>query len=148
MAAPCQRIARVRKKETRAYYLAYFHPWVIAEQDACEHVPALSHLAPAVDGVAKKWTHACTTWLAGKVLTLEMRHVVQNFFAVTRARPNDKEGERNQSDEEISDQDLDVNMHELEELLVTTLGASKRDWNSGGRRTPRECRGWHCSCAQ
>ena len=47
------------------------------------------------------------------------------FFAVTRARPDDKEVERTQSDEEISDQDLDLEGHDLEQLLQTTPGGRK-----------------------
>ena len=54
-----------------------------------------------------------------------MKCVVQNYFAVTRARPNDKEVERNQSDEEISDQDLDVHAYDLESLLTTTAGGRR-----------------------
>ena len=58
-------------------------------------------------------------------MSQEMKHIIQNFFAVTRARPDDKEVERNQSDEEISDEELDANAYELEELLLTTPGGRK-----------------------
>ena len=105
--------------------MAYFHPWVIAEEDAMEHVPVVMNLARGKDGKSMTWREACTTWLAGHVLSQEMKHIIQNFFAVTRARPNDKEVERNQSDEEVSDEDLDVNAHDLEELLLTTPGGRK-----------------------
>ena len=105
--------------------LAYFHPWVIADEDAIPHVPTLATLAPGEQTNKRRWTEACTTWLSGRVLTMEMKYVIQNFFAVTRSRPQDKEVERTQSDEDISDADLDINAHDLEELLMTIPGGRR-----------------------
>ena len=105
--------------------MAYFHPWVIEKEDACEHVPTFWDLAAVDEKDEKNWSTACSTWLAGNVLTLEMKVLLQNFFAVTRARPDDKEVERTQRDKEISDQDLDLEGHDLEQLLQTTPGGRK-----------------------
>ena len=112
--------------------MAYFHPWVIREEDARLHVTTFTNLVGSEHGVhdpKKKWRVACATWLNGNVLTQEKKHTIQNLFAVTRARPNDIEIERNNSDEELSDNELDIETIDLEELLIT---------HPGGRRYMRE----------
>ena len=58
-------------------------------------------------------------------MTLEMKIVIPFFLAVTRAQLDDKEVRCTQSDEEISDQVLDLEGHDLEQLLLTTPGGRK-----------------------
>ena len=79
----------------------------------------------ANDPPNNRWTKACTTWLSGDVPTQDIKYTIQNFFTVTRARPSEKEVEINQSDENLSDVDLEVDAHNLEDLLITRPGGKQ-----------------------
>ena len=113
--------------------MTYFHPWVIREEDAAEHVPTARALTVDAQTSASRWPAACAAWLNGNILTEEMKVVIQNFIAVTRVRPNDKEVERNNSDEEISDDELVAGIEDLPELLTTKPGG-----RAGSRRQPAD----------
>jgi hypothetical protein len=60
-------------------------------------------------------------WLNGRILTEESRKYIHNFIVVTCVRPGDAE-EEDRSDEQVSDEELEVNEFNFAEVIETRIG--------------------------
>ena len=78
------------------------------------------------------WKDAFHDWIAGNVLCEEAKQHIHNYLMVTQTRLEegglDEEGH---SDDMLSDEDLKVGDHELEEVLQTHFGARDEDEVAG-----------------
>ena len=97
--------------------LTYFHPWTLTPQDATEHVPHVNDL-----GKRNEWVQRCNTWLQGRILTEEMRRIVTHVARVTSIRPKESNDMAGDSEDEISDREVDVCEEDLEMVLQTNPG--------------------------
>jgi len=66
-------------------------------------------------------------WLNGKVLCREAKRHICNFIAVYRVRPQDEDAEDCNSDDIISDEELELSSHNLAEALTTKIGGRDPD---------------------
>ena len=99
--------------------LTYFHPWTLLQAQACPHVPHVAHLGGRERGL---WTQSCNAWLQGQILTEEVRRLVTNFASVTSVRPQERDVEAGNSQEEVSDVECCVQEEDLEAVLETKTG--------------------------
>ena len=98
--------------------MAYFHPWTLRRADDDEHVRYAGRLRPTQD----TWQDALATWLDGKILCREAMRYVSNFLCVHRVRPNNDDSEVGNSDDVISDEELQISSERLAEALATRIG--------------------------
>ena len=75
------------------------------------------------------WNGALRHWLDGHVLCEEVKRYVGNFMAVTRVRPDgDEPGDLDNSDDLLSDEELDLTTGNLAQALETrTVVGAKAD---------------------
>ena len=97
--------------------LTYFHPWTLQSQNAVAHVPHVQEL-----GQRNAWASTCNEWLEGGILTEEMRRVITHFNSVTSLRPKSAEGVAGDSEDDVSDRELDLCEEDLENVLQTQPG--------------------------
>lgn len=128
---PMPKHGRGNRERTCRLLLTYFHPWVAVESHARQHVPVIGSLAPEIEDIGNRWSTACKRWMSGQILTDDVRQKVQNFLAVTRTRPQDKDVAALNSDEAVSDVELKVQEEDLDEVLKTKPGG--RQPNKRGR---------------
>ena len=64
---------------------------------ATEHVPHVATLG------SECWSDACNRWLKGLILTEEVRRLVTNFASVTSVRPQERDVEAANSQDDNSD---------------------------------------------
>ena len=102
--------------------MAYFHPWTLRQMDADIHVPHAGELRSA----HQTWQEALTLWLDGNILCAEAKRYVGNFLSVHRVRPRDDESDENNSDDLVSDEELQVSTASLAEALNTRIGGKQR----------------------
>ena len=72
-----------------------------------------------------------SSWYNGGVLTEEMRRVLHNFGTVVRVRPQDKDIEANNSDEELEDMMCIVRDEDLANVLQTKIGGRRGKTDKG-----------------
>ena len=94
----------MEQERTAALLMTYFHPHTMRRDLADEHVPYLG----ALQGPHPTWVNALQHWFDGRVLCEEVKRYLGNFMAVTRVRPDDDPGELNNSDECLSDEELEL----------------------------------------
>ncbi len=88
-----------------ALIMSYFHPFTLNPDFGSEEVPFLGNLCAA----GLSWQASLRHWFDGRVLCEETKRYVNNFLAVTRARPCDDED--GHSDEQLSDDELVIGAH-------------------------------------
>ena len=115
-------------ERTARLIMSYFHPWTLRESDADEHVPFAGNLRKS----GESWDNALRTWLDGRVLTKESARHVGNFMSVYRVRPRDSTEEMQASDEDVSDEELVLDVEDLEEVLQTRIGGREQDLGKDG----------------
>ena len=98
--------------------LAYFHPWTLRLDDIDPHVPHASQLK----GEHATWQVALASWLDGGILSRESKRYVSNFLSVYRIRPTDDDEDDANSDDLVSDVELDVSHVDLAGALETRIG--------------------------
>ena len=119
-ACPMPRNGTEEAERSAALILSYFHPWTLNPEAADTNVPFLGELCEA----GMSWHDSLLHWFDGRVLCIETKRYVDNFLAVTRARPEDGADER--SDESISDDELVVGRHNFAKVVKTRMGAGKQ----------------------
>jgi len=122
---PMPRRGADTNERNAALTLTYFHPFTLNPDIADEHVPFLGNLCVA----GMTWHASLLQWFDGRVLCQETKQYLDNFFAVTRARPEEDAGEH--SDNNFSDEELDVGAHNFKDILKTRMG-------TGMERKPAE----------
>jgi hypothetical protein len=87
-----------------ALVMMYFHPFTLNPEMSVEHVPIFGRLCPA----DKTWNDSLRFWLNGRILTEESNKYVCNFIVV--------------SDEQLSDEELEVTKFNFAEVIKTRIG--------------------------
>jgi len=116
--APLPRHGGAEQQRAALIIMSYFHPWTLRHADAQEHVP----YAGALRHERATWQEVMCTWFDGKVLCAEAKRYVGNFLSVHRVRPTDDGSEDGNSDDIISDEELQVSQTTLAEALATRIG--------------------------
>ena len=98
--------------------MSYFHPWTLRSADADEHVKYAGSLRSS----GESWQDALHKWLDGNILSHEAQRYIRNFFNVHRMRPHDEENDDCNSDDIVSDEELEVSRSSLAEALATRIG--------------------------
>ena len=83
------------KERNAMLVMTYFHQFTLLTNESVD-VPHVSELRRGND----KWETALVQWLAGNVLTQEVRNLIQNFFFVAQMRP-DFVPDENKNDDDI-----------------------------------------------
>ena len=104
------------KDRNASILLTYFHPFTLNPDNADGDVPFLGNLCEA----GLTWNESLLKWFDGRVACQETKRYVDNFLAVTRTRPDDEAGER--SDDDFSDEELEISAHNFSEILKTRMG--------------------------
>ena len=107
--------------------MTYFHPWTLRPDAADQHVV----FAGSLCGEAPTWETAMVAWLDGGVQTKEAARYVGNFLSVYRVRPRDADEAGERSDEDVSDEELDVGFDQLDEALKSRVGGKRRKDGDG-----------------
>ena len=98
--------------------MAYFHPWTTRENDGqSKHVPYAGNMRDLESGT---WEESLKVWLNGNVISEESIRYISNFLCVYRVRPTDP-SEDVRSDEDVSDEELQLTAEDLEEVLKPEL---------------------------
>ena len=127
--APVPRHAVGQQQRAAMIVMTYFHPWTLRQQDADIHVPHVGELRCA----QQSWQEVLTQWLAGNILCAESKRYVGNFLSVHRVRPRDNESDECNSDDLVSDEELQVSNASLSQALNTRIGGKQcgQDFNEG-----------------
>ena len=120
-------------ERSAAMVMTYFRPHTLLRGLADKHVLHLADFRGGHD----TWQKALTHWLNGGVLCEESKKHINNFLAVTRARPagDDDELDGN-SDDMLSDEELFVTSGQLDEALGTAhaeLSGAEEEQDVEGR---------------
>ena len=98
--------------------MAYFHPWTLRKNDAeNSYVPFAGDLR--AEDIS--WQDALATWLNGEVISEESMRYIHNVLSVYRVRPRDPT-EDVLSDEDFSDEELELTEVDLERALKSKVG--------------------------
>jgi hypothetical protein len=114
---PMPRHGKDQKDRNAAIVMTYFHPFTLNPEHADDNVPFLGSLCQA----GMTWHGSLLHWCDGRIPCQETKRYLDNLFAVTRARPDDDVAEN--SDEELSDEELDINGHNFDQIVKTRMGA-------------------------
>ena len=98
--------------------MTYFRPWTCRAKDEEEHVPYAGHLR----GECNTWQEALASWLDGGILCKESKRYIGNFLTVHRVRPSGDDSDDAPSDDQVSDEELEVSHARLNEALETRVG--------------------------
>ena len=101
-----------------AIVMSYFHPWTLRIDDADNHVKHASCLR----GQDQTWQDALQLWLSGNVLCQEAKQYVGNFLSVHRMRPRDDDSDEGNSQDIVSDEELEISRASLKDALTTRVG--------------------------
>jgi hypothetical protein len=98
--------------------MAYFHPWTLRKNDAeNSYVP----LAGDLRAEDVSWQDALAMWLNGEVMSEESMRYINDVLSVYRVRPRDPT-EDVLSDEDFSDEELELTEVDLERALKSKVG--------------------------
>ena len=106
-----------------AIVMSYFHPWTLRVDDADSHVKHASCLR-AED---QNWQDALRFWLNGNVLCQEAKQYVGNFLSVHRMRPRDDDSDDGNSQDIVSDEELEISRSSLKDALTTRVGGKDKE---------------------
>ena len=98
--------------------MTYVHPWTLRAGEGDDHVPFVGSRRQG----AETWQEALQTWLDGGILCNEAARYVGNFLSTYRVRPGDDDSDGGNSDDLISDDELQVSKASLEEALTSRIG--------------------------
>ena len=110
---PMPRRGADQQERNAALIMTYFHPFTLDPSASTDHVPFLGSLCKA----GATWHESLLRWFDGRVLSHESKRYVDNFLAVTRARPDDEADEH--SDNKFDDDELIVGAHNFASILKT-----------------------------
>ena len=120
---PMPRRGKGERERNAALIMTYFHPFTLNPEHADGDVPFLGNLC--MPGLT--WHDSMLRWFDGRVACQETKRYLHNFMSVTRARPEEHEEEH--SEDQLSDEELQVNKHNFRDALKTRMGSGpqKRD---------------------
>ena len=119
LGSPVPRHGRGTAERSAAIVMSYFHPWSLQSAVACDYVPLASALRPE----GSSWQEVLAQWLSCGLLCEESKRHVSNFIAVHRMRPTDDDDDLGANSEDmVSDEELQVNNDNLQEALATKVG--------------------------
>ena len=128
------RQSKEQEDKNASLLLTYLHPWTLCQDAADEHVVHLGQLC--TPGLS--WQQSLLRWFDGRVLCTEAKTYIDNFLAVTRARPFEEETLEH-SDNEFSDEDLCVDKDNFAMVVKTRMGAGrKKNLNAMGHHSDSE----------
>ena len=119
--SPIPRHSHGEQQRAAAIVMSYFHPWTLRLADEEEHVRFAGHLRTP----EQTWQDALQTWLNGSILCLESKQFIGNFLAVHRMRPGDEEEDMCNSDDIVSDEELELSRASLTAALETKVGGKE-----------------------
>jgi len=90
---------------------------------ADEHVP----YAGALRERDATWQQSLQQWLDGRILCEEAKRYVGNFLAVHRVRPQNDDSDDTNSDDAVSDEELEVANADLQGALGTRIGGRGKE---------------------
>ena len=102
--APVPKHSQGEAQRAATIVMAYFHPWTLRKADADVHVCFAGQLRK--DG--QSWQDSLQKWLDGQLLYLEAKRFVGNVLSVHRMRPRDEESDDGNSEDIVSDEELDT----------------------------------------
>ena len=120
---PMPRQGKDQEDKNAALLLTYLHPWTLDPHPEAgdENVPHLKRLCTP----GSSWQQSLLEWFGGKVLCTEAKTYIDNFLAVTRARPFEEELHEH-SDDQFSDEELCVDKNNFAKIVKTRMGAATR----------------------
>ena len=118
---PMPRRGNDQQERNAAIVMTYFHPFTLNPAFATEHVPFLGNLCT----IQGSWHESMLHWFNGRILTEESKRYVNNYLAVTRARPDEAEDVDANSDDLISDEDYTVQAGDFENAIKTRIGSGR-----------------------
>ena len=101
-----------------ALILTYFHPFTLDAVNSDEHVPHMNQLCKP----GSTWQQTMLQWFNGNILCTEAKTYIDNFLAVTRARPFEDELLEH-SEDNFSDEDLCVDKSNFDDVVKTRMGS-------------------------
>ena len=116
-ACPMPRRGNDQEERNAALMLTYFHPFTLNAEVATDEVPFLGGLCKA----GMSWHDTMLHWFNGRVSCGETKRYIDNFFAVTRTRPEEEAAAN--SDDEFSDDELLIGASNFGEILKTRMGS-------------------------
>ena len=129
--APVPRHRPGEQQRSAAIVMTYFRPWTLRSDDADEHVLYAGNLRAS----ERTWQESLICWLDGGLLCEEQKRYVNNFLAVHRVRPQDDgSDEEANSDDLISDEELQVSNASLADALSTRIGGREQKGGCGCAR--------------
>ena len=111
--------------------MAYFHPWTLRAGDADGSVVPFAGNLRSRD---VSWQSAIATWLDGNVVSQESVRYINNLMSVYRIRPHDP-SEDVLSDEDFSDEELELTEADLARALQTRIGG-RESQGKGAKKEP------------
>ena len=100
---------------------AYFHPFTLRSDIACEGNPLPENLRQNNE----TWCEKLEIWLQGNVQTQESARYIRNYMNVTQMRPGNVQEDETGSFADCSDEELQRDTQNIENMLRTRGGASK-----------------------
>lgn len=119
--APVPKSASGEAERNAMIALAYFRPWTLRQDDAEDHVPFTGSMREP----NSTWTDSFEAWINGNILCEESKRYLNNFWQVYRFRPDNDDAGDMRSDEEISDEELEMSHDLLHEALTTRIGGNE-----------------------
>ena len=120
--APVPRHRPGEAERAAAIVMSYFHPWTLRAANADDFVPYAGLLRPG----SVTWQETLTHWLDGGILCEEAKRYVGNFLSVHRVRPRDDDEDDANSDDVVSDEELELTAADLEEALTSRIGGREK----------------------
>ena len=120
---PMPRKGETSEERNASLLMSYFRPFTLYEKEACSHCPYIAALREQ----NKSWHQSMWAWINGNVACEESKVFIQNFLCVTQMRPDYETYRENCSDDVFSDEALEAETHEIEDILSTRVGACKED---------------------
>ena len=104
-----------------ALIMTYFHPFTLNPELEDTYVPFLGNLCT----IGKTWQASLLYLFGGRILCAETKKHLDNFLAVTEARPEEEHDER--SDEEMSDEELVIDRLNFADVIEARMGSGLKN---------------------
>jgi len=121
--APVPRHSPGEHQRAAAIVMAYFHIWTSRKDDADEHVKSAGSLREANE----TWQEAVQKWVDSNILCGESKQYVGNFLSVHRMRPRDDDEDDCNSQDIVSDEELEISKSSLAEALISRIGGKDQE---------------------
>jgi hypothetical protein len=116
-ACPMPRRGENTRERNAALVMTYFHAFTLNPSCADDQVPFLGDLCQP----GRTWHDTMLKWFDCGVGCQETKRYIDNFFAVTRTRPDDEADEG--TDNDLSDDELLIGAANFEHILKTRMGS-------------------------